>query len=95
MHTLRIGGEVSVSEHFLLRAGYNYLSSPYKKGINDGSAHVASAGLGFRFSRFFFDLAYSLRLSQEKYWIYNANLVNAADINLTKHRVSATFGVKL
>jgi hypothetical protein len=95
MHALRIGGEITASEHLLLRAGYNYLSSPYKKGINDGSAHVISAGLGARFSRFFFDLAYSLRLSKEKYWIYNADLANAADMNFVKHRVSATIGIKL
>jgi len=95
MHTLKIGGEITVSEHFLLRAGYNYLSNPYKNNINDGSAHVASAGFGFRFTRFFFDLAYSLRLNQEKYWIYNADLVTATNINYAKHRVYATFGIKL
>jgi hypothetical protein len=93
-HAFRIGGEINVSEHFLLRAGYNYLTSPYKKGINDGSAHIASAGMGFRFSRFFFDLAYSLRLSREKYWIYSADLADAANINFARHRIYATFGLK-
>jgi long-subunit fatty acid transport protein len=93
-HIFRIGGEINVSEHFLLRAGYNYLSSPYKKRINDGSAHVASAGMGFRLNRFFFDLAYSLRLSKEKYWIYNADLVDAAGMDLARHKIYATLGMK-
>ncbi|MDR2868523.1 MAG: outer membrane protein transport protein [Bacteroidales bacterium] len=93
-HTIRVGGEISLTQNFLLRAGYNYITSPYKKKLNDGSMHVASAGFGFRFKYMFFDLAYSYTFSKEQYWLYNPELVSPAYNTYQKNRIYATVGIK-
>jgi len=80
---------------FAIRAGYNYVSSPYKnKQINDGSKHYASAGFGFRAKYLYGDLAYALTVSKEKYWMYNAAFVNPVEQKFLAHRIMLTMGVR-
>lgn len=93
-HILRVGGEIRLTDIFSLRAGYNYKSNPYRDGINDGSAHIASAGIGFRGRTFSVDLAYQLKIAKEKYWFYDPSYVNAAENSFMYHRIAATFGFK-
>ena len=39
-HTLKLGAEARITDHFSLRAGYNYLSALYKDAaVKDGSLH--------------------------------------------------------
>jgi len=104
-NTIRIGAEVNASQHFVLRAGYNFKSSPYKlvDSEYDATTHYGSAGFGIRTKYFFFDMAYVLRYSKDSYWVYAApsgnsyteNFSNAAaeTSNLT-HRIVATIGCK-
>lgn len=93
-HNLRIGGEIAITSNFLLRAGYNYKTSPYKLIDNEynASAHTASIGMGYRNKHFFFDLAYSLRLSNDNYTIFNGYA--PFEIRNTTHRIIATVGCK-
>jgi len=93
-HTVRVGAEVSLTQVFSLRAGYNYISSPYKDDINDGSKHYASAGFGFRTRVFYGDFAYAFITSKEKYWLYDPRFVNAVDHKFITHRVILTMGVR-
>lgn len=104
-HTVRIGGEVNLSSHFALRAGYNFKSSPYLKpdGVNattyNASAHYGSIGFGYRSKVFFADLAYVLRYSNDAYTLYDCsfsgpNCNTTAEITNTTHRVVATIGCK-
>ncbi|MCL2290960.1 MAG: hypothetical protein FWC34_09720 [Bacteroidetes bacterium] len=93
-HIARIGAEFSVTQVFSIRAGYNYISSPYKDNINDGSKHYASAGLGFRTRVFYSDFAYALTTSKEKYWLYEPAFVNAVNNKFITHRVMLTMGVR-
>jgi len=93
-HIARIGAEVNLSQFFSLRAGYNYISSPYKNDTNDGSQHYASAGLGFRTKYFFGDFAYAFNICKEKYWMYDPAFVNASDNKYITHRVMLTLGVR-
>lgn len=71
-NTFKLGAEVNVTSKFLLRAGYNYKTSPYKnfKSSFNGSAHYGSVGFGIRTKYVFFDLAYVLKYSKDSYWLY-------------------------
>jgi len=91
-HIARIGAEVNISQAFSLRVGYNYISSPYKDKINDGSQHYASAGFGFRTKYFFGDFAYAYNISKEKYWMFDS--ANKAENKFITHRIMLTLGVR-
>ncbi|MCL2247498.1 MAG: hypothetical protein FWC10_10415, partial [Lentimicrobiaceae bacterium] len=84
----------NVNQVFAVRAGYNYISSPYKDDINDGSKHYASLGFGFKTKYFYSDFAYALTTSKEKYWMYDANFVNAVNNKFLTHRIMLTMGVR-
>ncbi|MDR0206590.1 MAG: outer membrane protein transport protein [Bacteroidales bacterium] len=93
-HTARIGAEMNVSPVFAIRAGYNYTSSPFKNKINDGSKHYASTGFGFRTKHFYGDFAYAFAISKEKYWMYDAQFVNAVNNQFLTHRIIMSLGVR-
>ena len=94
-HILRAGFEVALNENLMVRAGYNYKSSPYQSEINNMPFHSGSLGLGIRAKHnFFFDFAYILSWSKEKYWFYDPTLVNHVDLTYLSHKVAFTFGKK-
>ena len=93
-HIARIGAELNLSQVFAIRAGYNYVSSPYKNKINDGSKHYASAGFGFKTKYLYGDFAYALTTSKEKYWMFDPTFVNAAKNQFITHRTMLTLGVR-
>jgi len=93
-HIARIGAEFNLTQVFSIRAGYNYISSPYKDDINDGSKHYASAGLGFRTRVFYSDFAYAFMTSKEKYWMFDQDFVNAVNNKFITHRIVLTIGVR-
>ncbi len=64
---IRIGGEIKATNNMSLRAGYEYYPSAYKSESfnnvqfkSDDKLMTYSAGLGYRFGGFSFDLAYRL-----------------------------------
>ena len=93
-HTIRVGGELTVTEHFLVRLGYSYSSSPFKNKINTGSAHNISGGIGFRGRVFFADLAYVCRLTGQNSWFFEDPTLNPVEISNINHKFAATIGVK-
>ncbi len=94
-HTVRIGGEVYVTNNFLLRAGYNFKSSAYRKSVNNNNAmHTASAGFGFRTKYFFCDFAYVFKTKTENLWMYDSDFVDPASLKTNTHRVVATIVCK-
>ncbi len=100
-HNVRIGGEVSLTQKFMLRAGYNFKSSPYRNSsqseaaATDAVAHYGSLGFGFRSQYIFFDLAYVLRYTNDNYSLFYSPLNNTtAQIKNTTHRIVATIGCK-
>lgn len=94
-HTVRVGGEVYLTSHFLLRAGYNFKSSAYKASVNNNNAqHTATAGLGFRTKHFFADVAYVYKTKTENYWMYDSDFVDPASLKTNTHRIVATLGCK-
>jgi len=92
-HIARIGAEINLNQVVALRAGYNFISSPYKDDT-DASKHYASLGFGFRTKHFYSDFAYALTLSKEKYWMYDASFVNAVNNQFITHRIMLTMGVR-
>lgn len=94
-HTVRVGGEVYVTNNFLLRAGYNFKSSAYRNTVNNNnSMHTATAGLGFRTKYFFCDFAYVFKTKNENVWLYDPDFVDPASLKTNTHRVVATIGCK-
>lgn len=93
-HSVRVGGELTITQHFLIRLGYGFSSSPYKNGINTGIAHNISGGIGFRGNVFFCDFAYVCHLANENYWFYEDMMLNPANISNVNHKFAATFGVR-
>lgn len=94
-HTIRLGGEVYVTKNVLVRGGYSFTSSPYKDNINDASLKTGSFGLGFRGTTFFADIAYQLKVSDQKYWFFNHEMVNAVNQHFISHSIVGTIGWKL
>jgi hypothetical protein len=93
-HIARIGAEINLTQVFAVRAGYNYISSPYKNNINDGSKHYVSAGFGFRTKYLYGDFAYAITTSKENYWMYNPEYVNVVNQRFNAHRIMLTLGVR-
>lgn len=93
-HTVRVGAEFTVTNNFLIRAGYAYSSSPYKNGLNTGDSHNICAGIGIHGKVFFCDFAYVCRLAKENNWFYTDNLLNPVEVSNVNHKFAATFGVR-
>lgn len=93
-HTVRAGAEFTVTNFFVVRAGYAFSSNPYKNSINNGASHNISAGVGFRGKYFFCDFAYVCRLVGENYWYYTDPILSPVSIDKVSHKFAATFGVK-
>ena len=94
-HSIRVGGEVNITQGFALRAGYRMKTTPYKMASApyNNTAHFISAGLGFRGRVMFFDLAYVLRMSKDSYWLYDA-YGTPCNYAANTHNVVATIGCK-
>jgi hypothetical protein len=93
-HIARVGAEFHLNQILALRAGYNYISSPYKDEINDGSRHYASLGFGIRTNHFFSDFAYAFATSKEKYWMLDPVFINVVNNQFITHRIMITLGVR-
>jgi hypothetical protein len=94
-HIVRVGGEVYVTNYFLLRAGYNFKSSAYRNTVDNNNAmHTASAGFGFRTKYFFCDFAYVFKTKSENIWLYDSDFVDPAYMKSNTHRIAATIGCK-
>jgi hypothetical protein len=93
-HIARIGAEINLNQVFAVRAGYNYISSPYKDNINDASKHYISLGFGFRTKHLYGDFAYALTMSKEKYWMLDPTFINATNNKFMTHRILITLGVR-
>ena len=93
-HSIRIGGELFLTDKFLVRAGYGFTSNPYKKDINSSPTHIGSIGIGVRAKYMFFDLAYAIKFCKEDYWMYNPLYINHSNNHYITHKIVATIGVK-
>ena len=104
---IRVGGELRATNNLSLRAGYEYYPSAYKSASlgneqfkSNDKLSVYSAGLGYRFSNFTFDLAYRLTDMEEYELPYSAPVSGiypvpqAAKFDGLTHDVMFTLGFK-
>ncbi len=94
-HNIRAGAELHLGPMYL-RGGAAYWDSPYKKSMENGDSYyvTVNGGLGFRSEHVFFDLAYSLRVNEYKYWLYIPEDVNGAQISTNNNQIAATLGFR-
>ncbi|MFH0865164.1 MAG: hypothetical protein V1904_03155 [Bacteroidota bacterium] len=90
---LRFGAEAALGL-FSLRGGYAIYGSPYKSGINDGKKTVISGGFGIIDKGYFIDFAYAYSISNEDYYIYQYDGLNAADIKKISNNFLITLGFR-
>lgn len=91
-HNIRVGAEYRI-DPFALRAGYNFLSNPYK--FNNGAIQNVSVGFGFRDEDIFFDLAYSISiLDNNNFHMYNPAYIDPASLSFRKSTILATIGFR-
>lgn len=90
----RLGGEYKLDSQFLVRAGFNYQSSPYED--YDSSRQQATAGLGYRINNVYVDLTYLNQMQKQEYVAYSSytNPATAAKIDNKRNTVLLTLGVK-
>jgi len=81
-----------------IRAGYGLYGSPFRSGqANENSTRTSyNAGFGIRNDDFFFDLAFSYNIQNEKYFLYDPSIVANPAVNIKTYYISAlaTFGFK-
>lgn len=86
-HTLKVGAEVKATDALSLRAGYNYVTSPFKDGAyrtigydgvytetdwtNWGDISRITCGLGYRFKGGYFDLAYQYQAQKGDFYAFD------------------------
>lgn len=93
-HVFKAGGELKL-EPFALRAGVNVATNPYHNYANTSSVWGLSAGAGYRSvtTGLFIDLAYSVYLTREMYWMYDPATAPRVDNSFQKHNVVLTAGL--
>ncbi|MFV0521558.1 MAG: OmpP1/FadL family transporter [Mangrovibacterium sp.] len=71
---LHVGGEYRVTNALSLRGGYEYLESPYETNGWQGATQTYSAGIGYRFGRYYIDAAYKHIGTSSKLQLYDMPL---------------------
>ncbi|MCF8301981.1 MAG: hypothetical protein K9I94_01795 [Bacteroidales bacterium] len=90
---LRLGTEW-VYDAFSIRGGYAIYGSPYQGGINDEELTSYTFGFGFREKDYFVDLAYVRNEYSTDYYLYSANLVDAAKLDHARSMFMITLGIR-
>ncbi|HNW75502.1 MAG TPA: hypothetical protein PKJ28_01305 [Bacteroidales bacterium] len=89
----RLGSEW-VFGPFRVRGGFGYSGKPETSGIT-GVKYTASCGAGYFSRHFFTDVAYQWTGMNGEYYLYQSDLVNAADIWQQSSLITATLGFRL
>ena len=94
-HNLKAGAEIRLNSLYL-RAGGQYLMSPFTDSRNDAETWVYSGGIGIRTPKVYFDMSYIHSSRNEVYGMYayepGVNEVSLNEIN--SHNLMFTVGFK-
>lgn len=94
---IKVGAEFK-SGPLSIRGGYGLYGSPFKSGYaNENSTRSSyNAGFGIRNDDFYFDMAFSYSVQDEKYYLYDPSIIknSAASIKTSYISALATFGFK-
>ncbi|MBX9784953.1 MAG: hypothetical protein K2X48_16815 [Chitinophagaceae bacterium] len=96
----KLGGELKFKT-FMVRGGFNYMGSPYKKdvlpqGVKSLRRITPSLGIGYRNKGYFVDLTYAHTMARDVHFPYqlSGNQYPLAENNLTNGQILATVGFK-
>jgi hypothetical protein len=96
---IRVGTEWRIS-NFRVRGGFGYFSNPskvinpYTGKTNNNEKYQASGGFGYRTKHFFADLTYVWSKTNQDYYLYDASMVNPANVSYYTNTVSTTVGFR-
>jgi hypothetical protein len=109
-HTLKVGVEYKPIEALSLRAGYNLVSSPFKKnafrtigydGIytetdytNWGATNRFTVGLGYRYKGGYFDLAWQYQAQKGDFYAFDDENLKPTKIKNNRSHLMATLGFR-
>lgn len=109
-HTFKVGLELKPADNFAIRAGYNYVSSPFKDDAfrtilydgpftetdytNWGAINRYTLGVGFRFQGGFFDLAYQFQNQKGDFYAFDDQDLKPTEIKNNRSQILATLGFK-
>lgn len=89
----RFGTEWRI-DRFRIRGGMAYYSNPYRNKDYNGEKLQFSGGIGYRSKHFFIDMAYIFTRMNQQYYLYDAAMVNPAQIANYSHSLTATAGIR-
>lgn len=92
--TFKVGGEYRI-ERLSIRGGFNYEESPYKDKSVLGDRQGFSAGLGYNFGNYAFDVAYSRAEQSRNQQLYSVGLTDTAAIDTVYSSFLFTLGFNL
>lgn len=94
----RVGAEYRIINPLSIRAGYGYNGTPYKVDPGNLSAvKYYSAGIGYRVSQYYIDLAYQRNETNygfSPYGLDNADAVPVASAKIARNNIFMTVGVR-
>lgn len=90
----RIGGEYRI-DRLSLRGGYRFEESPFQNGSTVGDLEGYSLGIGYNFGSMSFDLAYDRSEQANNPQLFQAGLVDRANINNVNSNVTFSLTFKL
>lgn len=92
-HIIKAGAELKF-EPLYIRAGVNYSTNPYQDQVNNSSTWGIAGGLGYRSvtTGLFVDLAYTLFVTKEMYWLYDRAIAPPVYTSFQKHNILLTAG---
>ena len=110
VHTIKIGGELRVTNNFSLRAGYANMSGATQTDASKimrlntvrtdteyfkhNSTNYLTAGFGYHEASWYVDFAYMNKLSDETFYPYNSSEASFANVNTTSNNAVITLGLK-
>ena len=89
-----MGGEYRF-ENISLRGGYRYEESPYSDGSTVGDLTGYSAGLGYNFGNYFFDISYAYAERDQNQQLYSVGLTDRAFTETQSSNIVFTLGFSL
>lgn len=96
VNIIRAGAEFRLTNLLMLRAGAAYYQNGYQDSVvSETPPRITySAGLGYRASSFYVDVAYSITQTSEDYYMYDPLLVENSRITKSISNIFATVGFK-
>ena len=94
---IRFGAEFAATSNFFVRGGFAYYPSPYKTNVvgATGNTFFYTAGVGYKWNKFYIDLSYKLQTGKRNYYAFNpSDARNLTKFNDSKNNVMLSLGFR-